>query len=110
MAIDPVAAVGTELALDGRDRTHGDEEEPVVAERAVPRDGRLDEVADAVQLVAPRQVAVGRRRLSDLDERVEVAIGPLGRLDERDRLVGHRARAPASRARPNSQPAASSHL
>src|SRR6185369_4793689 len=59
-------------------------------ERAVPGDSSLDEMADAVELVTPLQVAVLVARGQDLDERVEVAVRALGGLDEPDRLVGHR--------------------
>ena len=46
---------------------------------AVPGDRRLDQVADAVELVAPAQVAVLVSPREDLDEAVDVAVGPLGR-------------------------------
>ena len=68
MAVDRLAALRTELPLDGGDRTLGDEEESIVAERAVPGDRRLDQVADAVELVAPFEVAVLRAGREDLDE------------------------------------------
>ncbi len=67
-----------------RDR---DVEQAIVAEGAVPGDGRLDQVADAVQLVTPGHVAVRTAAADDLDERVEVAVVTLGLGDGRDRLV-----------------------
>ena len=91
MAVDGVAPIRAELSFGGGDRTLGDEEEPIVAERAMPGDRRLDEVAEAVQLVAPCEVVVLRSAGEDLDEGVEVAVRPLGRSDEPDGLVGHRA-------------------
>ena len=68
-------------------------EQPVVAERALPGDRGLDEVADGVQLVAPGEVPVLAARRDHLDVAVEVAVGPLGAL--------RRARSP----RPPGEPA-----
>ena len=58
VAVDHLAPVRTERPLDGGSRTLGDEEETIVAERTVPGDGRLDEMADAVELVAPLEILV----------------------------------------------------
>ena len=91
---------------------HGAErdlEQAVVADRAVPRDRGLHEVAEAVQLVAPRQVAVRRPAADDLDVGVQVAVRALRRRDEPDDLVGRRGEV-GSGPRPSSQPTASSHL
>ena len=106
MAVDAVVDARPELALDGSGRTLGDEEETIVAERAVPGDGRLEEMSDAVELVAPVEIPVLGAGGEHLDERVEVAVGSLGGLDEADRLVGHRGdrrvvpRGPAPSRRP----------
>ena len=54
MTVDAHPAARPEGPLDGVGRTLGDEEEPVVAERTVPGDGGLDEVAEAVELVPPQ--------------------------------------------------------
>ena len=110
VAIDAFAAVRAELAIDRVGRPNGDIEQPVVAERAVPGNGGLDEVADVVQLVTPREVLVFAARGDDLDERVEVAVGPLRGPDQADRLIRRRRPAPRSGPRPSSQPTASSHL
>ena len=63
----PSRPVGPELAVDGVHGAPGDGEQPVVAERAMPGDGGLDEMADAVQLVAPREVAERLPAADDLD-------------------------------------------
>jgi hypothetical protein len=58
MPVDPLAPAGPELLVDlvgGPDR---DRQEPVVVEGAVPGDRRLDQVADAVEFVAPGEVLV----------------------------------------------------
>ena len=47
----------TELTPDAVDEPFGDAQEPIVAETSLPGDGRLDEVAGHVQLVAPLHVA-----------------------------------------------------
>ena len=91
MTFDGLAAFRPELSLGGCDRTLGDEEETIVAERTVPGDRRLEEMAVAVQLVAPGQVAVLGPGSQDLHEGVEVAIRPLGGHDEPDGLIGHLA-------------------
>ena len=89
VAVDAVGAVRPQGRVDGVCRAAGNGQQPVVAERPVPGDRRLDEMADAVQLVAELQVAVFAPRRQDLDERVEVAVVSLRRGDEVDRLVGH---------------------
>ena len=91
MAFDRIPAIRTELAFGGGDRTLGDEEETIVAERTVPGDRRLEEMAVAVQLVAPRQVAVFGAWSQDLDEGVDVPVGPLRGGHQVDGLVRHRA-------------------
>ena len=67
VAVDALATVRSELAFDRVDGAHRDVEQPVVAERAVPGDRGLDEMADAVQLVAPREVAVRLAAADHLD-------------------------------------------
>ena len=54
----------------------------------MPGDPGLDQVADAIRLVAPGQVGELAPRGDHLDIGVDVAVGPLGRLDHGDRLVG----------------------
>ena len=88
MAVDGVPPARPELAVD---RVHGaqrDVEQPVVAERAMPGDRRLDQMADVVQLVAPGQVAIRLAAADHLDVAVDVAVGSLGGRDEPDDLVG----------------------
>ncbi len=87
VTIDPRPAGGSELALDRVGRAGRHAEQPVVAKRALPGDRGLDEVAEGVQLVAPGEVPVLAARRDHLDVAVEIAVGPLGALDERDRLV-----------------------
>ena len=67
MTVDRQAAGRAELAVDRVGGPDRDPEEPVVAERALPGDGRLDQVADAVQLVAPGEVLVLAAGRDDLD-------------------------------------------
>ena len=57
--------------------------------RAVPRDRRLDQVPDAVQLVAELEILVLAAGCHDLDERVQVAVVALRGRDRLDRLVRH---------------------
>ena len=91
MAVDPVGAAGAEGRVDRVGGASGHGQQPVVAERPVPGDRRLDEVADAVQLVAELEVAVLAPGAPGPDgEGVEVAVVALRRGDEVDRLVGHR--------------------
>ena len=88
MAVDRQATGPAELAIDGIGRPDRDPEEPVVAECALPRDGRLDQVAHGIELVAPGQVPVLAAWCDDLDEGVQVAVRPLRRGDQGDRFVG----------------------
>ena len=90
MPVDAVATRRAELALDRLDGAQRDVEQPVVGEGAVPRDGGLDQVADAVQLVAPGEVLVFGARGDDLDVGVEVAVRALRRTHRVDRFVGGR--------------------
>ena len=109
MAVDRVAAARAELAIDRVGRPRRDAQQPVVTERALPGHRRLDQVAEAVQLVAPGQVLVLAPGRDDLDVGVQVAVLALGPLDQADDLVRRRRRTlPCSR--PSSQPMASSHL
>ena len=85
----PVAPVGPRAASTRVGGLAGDREQPVVAQRAVPRDRRLDQVPDAVQLVAELEILVLPAGRDDLDERVQVAVVALRGLDRLDRLVGH---------------------
>ena len=87
MPVDGQRPGRTEGSLDvvrGADR---DLEQSIVAQRAVPGDGRLDQMADAVELVTPGHVAVRMAAADDLDEGVDVAVVALGPGDGRDRLV-----------------------
>jgi hypothetical protein len=86
--VDALLAVRAELRVDVGDGPPRDVQQPVVAEGAVPRHGRLDEVAEAVELVPPLEILVGRAAPDDLDEAVEVPVRPLGRGHHTDRLVG----------------------
>ena len=88
MAVDRQAAARTKLAVDRVGGPDGDREEPVVPERAMPGDGGLDQVADAIELVTPRQILVFVAGLHDLDVGVEVAVRALRRRHEVDRPVG----------------------
>ncbi len=90
MPVDAVATRRAELALDRLDGAQRDVEQSVVGEGAVPRDGGLDQVADAVELVAPGEVLVFGARGDDLDVGVEVAVRALRRSHRVDRLVGGR--------------------
>jgi hypothetical protein len=72
-------------------RAHAISREAVVADGRFRGDRGLDQVADAVQLMAPLQVAVLGAPGEDLDERVEVAVRPLGLRDEVDREIGLRS-------------------
>ena len=89
--VDAVATRRAELALDRLDGAQRDVEQPVVGEGAVPRDGGLDQVADAVQLVAPGKVPVFGAGRDDLDVGVEVAVRALRRAHRVDGLVGRRS-------------------
>src|SRR5207253_2383410 len=51
--VDRKSTLRAELPVDGRDRSVRDLEQSVVAERPVPGNRGLDEVAEAVKLVAP---------------------------------------------------------
>ncbi len=84
----PGRPVGSELALDRVRGARRDVHEAVIAERTLPGDGRLDEMAEAVQLVSPREIPVFVAGRDDLDEGVEVAVRPLRVRDEGDDLVG----------------------
>ena len=88
VAVDRQAAARTKLAVDGVGGPDGDREEPVVPERALPGDGGLDQVADAIELVTPRQILVFVAGLHDLDVGVEIAVRALRRRHEVDRPVG----------------------
>ena len=91
--VDPVASGGPELLVDPVGGPDGDGQEPVVVERPVPGDRRLDQVPDAVELVAPGEVGVRDAAADHLDVAVEVAVGTLGRRHQGDRLVGGRGQA-----------------
>jgi hypothetical protein len=91
--VDPVAARRPELLVDPVGGPHGDGQEPVVGEGTVPGDRRLDQVPDAVELVAPGEVAVRDAAADHLDVAVEVAVGTLGRRHQADRLVSGRRQA-----------------
>ena len=91
MAVDAIAAAVARARVDEADGAHRDVEQPVVAERPMPGDRRLDQVTDAVQLVAPLEVAV-RSPARHLHVAVEVAIGSLSGRDHGDDLVGRAAR------------------
>lgn len=75
-------------------------------------DAGLDEVARAVQLVAPAQVLVALAALEELEPGVQIAVGLLGVRDQGDDALHLPASGPSSSgARPAScQDAASSHL
>ncbi len=88
MPIDAIATGRADLGVDTCHGALGDLEQSVVAERALPCDGRLDEVADAIQLVAPLQVAEGRPA-RQLHERAQVAVRALRSRHEPDGLVRH---------------------
>ena len=98
MPVDAVATRRAELALDRLDGAQRDVEQPVVGESAVPRDGGLDQVTDAVQLVAPGEVLVLGAGGDDLDVRVEVAVRALRRSHRVDRFVGGRGEGRVMRA------------
>ncbi len=86
----PDRPVGPELPLDPVGRTDRDREQPVVAERAMPGDRGLHEMADAVELVPPGEVAVWHSPADDLDVAVEVAVRSLRGSHNGDRLVRSR--------------------
>jgi hypothetical protein len=88
VAVDARLPLAAELAVDRLDGAGRDREQPIIPERSVPGDRGLHEVADAVQLMAPLQVGVRAATAEDLDERVDVAVGPLRAGDQVDRLVG----------------------
>ena len=90
VAVDPRRPVRPEGRVDRIGGPARDRQEPVIAQRPVPGDPGLDQVADAVQLVAELEVLVLAARREDLDERVQVPVLALGRRDRVDRLVGHR--------------------
>lgn len=60
---------------------------PLLAGGAVVRDGRLEEVPEAVELVPPLEVGVPGALPRPAEERVEVAVGLLGGERRRDELV-----------------------
>ena len=88
--VDAVTTGRAELPLDRLNGAQRHVEQPVVGEGAVPRDGGLDQVTDAVQLVAPGEVLVLGAGGDDLDVGVEVAVGALRRTHRVDRFVGGR--------------------
>ena len=87
MSVDARPAAGSQRGVDVRRHARGDREQPVVTQRAVPGHGCLDQMPEAVQLVAPQQVGVGTAAAEHLDERVQVAVVALRSGDEVDRLV-----------------------
>ena len=80
-----VAALAEDLAHEVGGAT-GDVDQSVVGvgTRAHAGDRRLEEVAEAVQLVAPLEVGPARALARPPEPRVEVAVGLLGRRDPRD--------------------------
>jgi hypothetical protein len=90
VAVHPLPAGGPELLVDPVGGPDGDLEQPVVAQSPVPGHGRLDQMAGAVELVAPGEVGVRPPPGHDLDVAVEVAVGTLGGGHQPDRLVGGR--------------------
>src|SRR4029453_11158851 len=93
VAVHALAPAGPEVALDLVGGPDGDGQQPVVAQGPLPGHGGLDQVADAVELVAPGGGA-GRDPVADpVEVVVEVAVGTLGRRHQGDRLVGGRGQA-----------------
>ncbi len=86
--VDAVAPARAELVVDPGREPLGHRQQPPVAERPLPGDRRLEQVAGAVQLVAPLQVVEGPVGCRQLDVGVEVAVRPLGRGHQLDRRVG----------------------
>ena len=81
---------GAEGRVDVVGEAAGDVQQAIAAGRAVVRDGRLEQVASAVELVAVPEVDPAPARLGDGVVRVEVAVRFLGRLDDVDRLLDQR--------------------
>src|ERR1035437_5690414 len=88
MTVVSIAAFRAELPFDRPAGIACDVEQPVVAEDVVPGDRRLDQVADAVELVSPLEVLVLAILGDNLYGAVEAAVGPLSPGGDRDRLVG----------------------
>ena len=68
MSVDARPAAGSQRGVDMRRDARRDREQAVVTQRAVPGHGRLDEMPEAVQLVAPQQVRVGTAAAEHLDK------------------------------------------
>ncbi len=76
----------------------GDRQEPVVPGGSTERDGGLDEMAGAVELVSVGEVGPALARLRHGVERVDVAVGALRRGHQVDRRLGGRPEPLARRA------------
>ena len=87
MSVDAFASASSQLGFDVIDGPGGDRDEPPIPERSLPRDSGLDEMTDAVELVAPSQVAIGLAT-RESHERAQVAIRSLRCGDEIDDLAG----------------------
>ena len=84
-AVDRLSAAGrAEDGVDVVGEPAADLQQPVAAGGPVVRDGGLDQMPGAVQLVAPAQVAVAARAPARLEPAVEVAVGLLRVLDQPD--------------------------
>jgi hypothetical protein len=86
MPADLLAAVGAELAADVVGRPARHRHQLVLAAGAQPRHRRLDQVAEAVQLVPHLQVAVAHARALVPEAGVQVAVGLLGGRDQLGQL------------------------
>lgn len=76
MSVDELARSGSQLGADALHCSLRDPQQPVVIERPLPGDRRLDEMAARVELVPPLEVRE-RPRVGQLHVAVEVAVVPL---------------------------------
>jgi hypothetical protein len=86
VAADAIAPAGPELRAHEIGGAHGDAQQPVVRTRAraFARHRRLEEMAEAVQLVAPLEVGPPRALALAAELGVEVPVGLLGCRDTAD--------------------------
>ena len=107
--LDPAVAEDIAHQVGGAAR---DVDETVVGSwpRAVAGDGRLEQVPEAVQLVAPFQVRPPRLLAGSAEHRVEVAIGFLSACDAIHEVPEARVQGSSSPVRPISHASASRYL
>src|SRR6185437_6758496 len=107
-AVDRLSAVGrTEGRVDVVGETPGNGQQLLAAGGAVVCDSGLDQVAGAVQFVAPPQIGEGASALAGLEPGVEVSVGLLGVGDEADdalHIVGEPPALGAVRVQPGQLP------